>query len=52
VAAQAFKDLGSRPEELLNALRVLVHSLPADAGPDATLPIIVATVRAGMTFLR
>jgi hypothetical protein len=48
VAARAFKDLGSRPEELLNALRVLAHSLPAGAGPDATLQIIVATVRAGM----
>jgi hypothetical protein len=48
VAAQAFKDLGSRPEELLNALRVLAYSLPAGAGPDATLQIIVATVRAGM----
>ena len=48
VAAQAFKDLSSRPEELLNALRVLAHSLPAGAGPDATLQIIVATVRAGI----
>ena len=48
VAAQAFKDLGSRPEELLNALRVLAYSLPAGAGPDATLQIIVATVRAGI----
>ena len=48
VAARAFKDLGSRPEELLNALRVLAHSLPAGAGPDATLQIIVATVRAGI----
>lgn len=48
VAAQAFKDLGSRPEELLNALRVLALSLPAGAGPDATLQIIVATVRAGI----
>ena len=48
IAAQAFKDLGSRPEELLNALRVLAHSLPAGAGPDATLQIIVATVRAGI----
>ena len=48
VAAQAFKDLGSRPEELLNALRVLAFSLPAGAGPDATLQIIVATVRAGI----
>jgi hypothetical protein len=48
VAARAFKDLGSRPEELLNALRVLSHSLPAGAGPDATLQIIVATVRAGL----
>jgi hypothetical protein len=48
VAAQAFKDLGSRPEDLLNALRVLAYSLPAGAGPDATLQIIVATVRAGI----
>jgi hypothetical protein len=48
VAAQAFKDLGSRPEELLNALRVLAYSLPAGSRPDATLQIIVATVRAGM----
>jgi hypothetical protein len=48
VAAQAFKNLGSRPEELLNALRVLASALPAGAGPDATLQIIVATVRAGI----
>jgi hypothetical protein len=45
---QACKDLGSRPEELLNAFRVVVYSLPAGAGPDATLQIIVATVRAGI----
>jgi hypothetical protein len=48
VAAQAFKDLGSRPEELLNALRVLAHSLPAGASPDTGLQMIVATVRAGI----
>jgi hypothetical protein len=48
VAAQAFKELGSRPEELLNTLRVLAHTLPAGAGPDATLQIIVATVRTGI----
>jgi hypothetical protein len=31
-----------------HALRVLTYSLPAGAGPDATLQIIVATVRAGI----
>ena len=40
--------IGTRPEELLNALRVLAYSLPVGAGPDATLQIIVATVRAGI----
>ncbi len=48
VAAQAFKDLRSRPEELLGALRVLAHSLPAGENPDNALGIIVATMRAGI----
>ena len=48
IAEQAFRDLGARPEELFNALRVLSHSLPANADPDSALQVIVATVRTGL----
>ncbi len=48
VAAQAFKDLGARPEELLNALRVLSHSVAGGADPDVALPIIIDTMRSGL----
>jgi hypothetical protein len=47
-AAQAFKDLGSRPEELLGALRVLAHSAAGRSDPDLALQIIVDTVRTGL----
>ncbi len=47
-AAQAFRDLGARPEELFNALRVLAHSLPTNTDPDSALQVIVATVRTGI----
>jgi hypothetical protein len=48
VAARAFQDLGARPEELFNALRVLSHSLPPNADPNSALQVIVATVRTGI----
>lgn len=48
VAAQAFRDLGARPEDLLNALLVLNRSLPAGADPDTALRVIVAAARAGV----
>jgi hypothetical protein len=48
VAAQAFEDLGARPEELLNALRVLNHSPSAAATPDTALQVIVDTMRSGI----
>jgi hypothetical protein len=44
VAVQAFTTLGSRPEELLRALRQLSH-LPPGAQPDEHLPVIAATLR-------
>lgn len=48
MAAEAFRDLGARPEDLLNALLVLNHSLPTGADPDTALRVIVATARSGM----
>lgn len=44
VAALAFKTLGSRPEELIRALRQLIHSPASSAGPDDLLPVIAATL--------
>ena len=44
VAVQAFTTLGSRPEEMLRALRQLSH-LPPGAKPDEHLPVIAATLR-------
>ena len=46
VAAEAFRALGHRPEELVRALRQL-HHLPPGTNPDpnVTLPIIAATMR-------
>lgn len=45
VAAEAFKMLGSRPEELNRALRQLMHSPILGAGPDGVLPVIASTLR-------
>lgn len=45
VAADAFRTLGSRPEELRKALVVLQNDLPEGSHPDAYLPIIAKTLR-------
>jgi hypothetical protein len=45
VATQAFRTLGSRPEEMLRALRELRAHLPAGADPDVILPVIASTLR-------
>jgi hypothetical protein len=45
VATQAFRTLGSRPEELLRALRELRVLLPPGGEPDAFLPVIAGTLR-------
>jgi hypothetical protein len=45
VATQAFGTLGSRPEEMLRALRELRANLPTGADPDVILPVIAATLR-------
>jgi len=45
VTTQAFRTLGSRPEEMLRALRELRANLPAGADPDVILPVIAATLR-------
>lgn len=45
VATQAFKTLGSRPEEMLRALRQLGLHLPLGADPNEHLPVIAATLR-------
>ena len=44
-ATQAFRTLGSRPEEMLRALRELRALLPPGADPDTYLPIIAGTLR-------
>lgn len=45
VAIQAFGTLGSRPEEMLKALRQLSRHLPPGGNPDEHLPVIAATLR-------
>lgn len=45
VAADAFKMLGSRPEELIRALRQLLLNSPKDKNPDEILPVIASTLR-------
>ncbi|MBL8430383.1 MAG: ATP-binding protein [Dechloromonas sp.] len=45
VAAEAFKMLGSRPEELIRALRQLLLNSPKDKNPDEMLPLIASTLR-------
>jgi hypothetical protein len=45
VAIQAFETLGSRPEEMLKALRQLNRHLPHGSNPDEHLPVIAATLR-------
>ncbi|CAM3843816.1 ATPase [Pseudomonas reidholzensis] len=50
VAVQAFKTLGSKPEEFLRALRQLIHS-PSAAGPDEVFPVIAATLRSAAADL-
>ena len=45
VTLDAFNMLGSRPEEILKALRQLLRYLPANANPDEHLPMIAATLR-------
>ena len=48
VAAQAFKTLGSRPEEMIRALRQLLmlqHPGDEKKNPDEILPVIAATLR-------
>jgi hypothetical protein len=44
-AAEAFKTLGSRPEELIRSLRQLLLNLPKDKNPDEILPVIASTLR-------
>lgn len=43
--AEAFKTLGSRPEELIRALRQLLMNTPKDKKPDEILPLIASTLR-------
>ncbi len=45
VATEAFRTLGSRPEEMLRALRELHKHTVAKANPDVVLPVIAATLR-------
>lgn len=45
VAAEAFKMLGSRPEELIRALRQLLLNSSKDKNPDEILPVIASTLR-------
>lgn len=45
VASEAFRTLGSRPEEMLRGLRELRKHVQAGAAPDVVLPIIAATLR-------
>lgn len=42
---EAFKTLGSRPEELIRALRQLLLNSPKDKDPDEILPVIASTLR-------
>ena len=43
-AAEAFKTLGSRPEEMIKAFRQLQH-IPHGSNPDQFFPVIAATLR-------
>ncbi|AGW93362.1 MULTISPECIES: AAA family ATPase [Cupriavidus] len=45
VAVQAFHALGSRPEEMIKALRQLHFHLPPGSDPDEHLPVIANTLR-------
>lgn len=45
VATQAFKTLGSRPEEMIRALRQLIHHTSPGIAPDDILPVIATTLR-------
>ncbi|WP_432262231.1 AAA family ATPase [Cupriavidus sp. TMH.W2] len=45
VAVQAFHTLGSRPEEMIKALRQLHFHLPPGSDPDEHLPVIANTLR-------
>ncbi|AZL74838.1 AAA family ATPase [Pseudomonas oryziphila] len=51
VAAEAFKTLGSRPEEFIRALRQLIHSPSLSSGPDVVLPVIASTLRSAAADL-
>lgn len=44
VAAEAFKMLGNRPEEMIKAFRQLQH-IPPGSNPDEFFPVIAATLR-------
>ena len=45
VAAQAFKTVGNRPEELIRAFVQLVSASTANVAPDVALPVIATTLR-------
>lgn len=45
VTAEAFKTLGSRPEELIRALRQVLLNTPREKNPDEILPVIASTLR-------
>lgn len=45
VTTQAFRTLGTRPEELLRALLELRALLPTNSDPDVFLPVIAGTLR-------
>jgi hypothetical protein len=49
--AEAFKTLGSRPEELIRALRQLLMNPPKDKNPDEILPLIASTLRSAAADL-
>lgn len=51
VTAEAFKTLGSRPEELLRALRQVLLSSPKTKSPDETLPLVAMTLRSAAADL-
>ncbi|MCO6055246.1 ATP-binding protein [Pseudomonas sp. MOB-449] len=51
VAAEAFKTLGSRPEEFIRALRQMIHSSTFGSGPDEVLPVIASTLRSAAADL-
>jgi hypothetical protein len=51
VTAEAFKTLGSRPEELLRALRQVLLSSPKTKSPDEILPLVAMTLRSAAADL-